>query len=57
MPGYTGLGEGTSAKFTAYARGNLDCDAVYGEFIRQGGISSNGDVSGAVQPYIVNELE
>jgi len=57
MPGYSGAYEGTSAQFTAYSRGNLDCDAVYSEFFRYGQVSSNGDVTGAVQPYIVNELE
>ena len=57
MPGYSGTGQGNGAQFTAYARGNLDCDAVYGEFSRTGGVSSNGDVTGAFQPYVVNELE
>lgn len=57
MPGYSGYDQGTDAQFTAYSRGNLDCDSVYGEFFRYGKVSSNGDVSGAVQPYIVNELE
>ena len=57
MPGYSGSGQGTNAVFTAYARGNLDCDAVYGEFFRNGQISSNGDVTGSFQPSVKNELE
>jgi prepilin-type N-terminal cleavage/methylation domain-containing protein len=57
MPGYTGLGIGTSSEFTAYAQGNLDCDAVVAKFTRRGKMNSNGDVSGAVQPYVENELE
>jgi prepilin-type N-terminal cleavage/methylation domain-containing protein len=57
MPGYSGVDSGTSAKFTAYARGNLNCDAVFGEFYRTGSITSNGDVAGAHQPYVVHELE
>ena len=57
MPGYSGAGEGSSAQFTAYARGNLDCDSVPGEFSRNGQISSNGDVTGSFQPFVVNELE
>lgn len=57
MPGYSGADQGTSAQFTAYARGNLDCDEVFAEFMRHGGVTSNGDVSGSAQPTIVNELE
>lgn len=57
MPGYSGDGQGIAALFTAYARGNLDCDSVPAEFSRQGGVTNNGDVSGSVQPLIVNELE
>jgi prepilin-type N-terminal cleavage/methylation domain-containing protein len=57
MPGYSSTGEGTSAQFTAYARGNLNCDAVPAEFFRLGKIASNGDVSGSVQATSVNELE
>jgi type IV pilus assembly protein PilA len=57
MPGYSGTGSGTSAKFTAYAKGDLDCDKTLAEFSRLGEINSNGDVTGSYQPYIVNELE
>jgi len=57
MPGYSGNGAGTNAQFTAYAQGNLDCDSVVAKFMRFGKITSNGDVSGAVQPYVENELE
>jgi prepilin-type N-terminal cleavage/methylation domain-containing protein len=56
-PGYSGAGTGTSSQFTAYARGNLNCDAVYAEFSRNGGVSSNGDVYGAYQPTVSHELE
>jgi len=57
LPGYSGSGQGSTAEFTAYARGNLNCDAKISQFLRQGGISSNGDVTGAMQPVVVNELE
>jgi prepilin-type N-terminal cleavage/methylation domain-containing protein len=57
MPGYSGVGTGTSAEFTAYARGDTDTDGTAAEFFRYGRVNSNGDVTGAVQPYIVNELE
>ena len=58
MPGYSGAGEGTNALFTAHAFGNLKgCDAVSAKFYRYGGVTSNGDVSGSAQPYIINELE
>jgi hypothetical protein len=57
MPGYTGSGTGTSANFTAYAKGELDCDSTLAEFSRQGNINSNGDVTGSYQPVVKNELE
>ena len=57
MPGYSGSGEGTSAQFTAYVKGDLDCDGTLAEFIRQGRVNSLGDPVGHVQPYIINELE
>jgi prepilin-type N-terminal cleavage/methylation domain-containing protein len=57
LPGYTGSATGSNAKFTAYAKGDLNCNAVLSEFKRQGEINSNGDVTGSYQPIIVNELE
>jgi prepilin-type N-terminal cleavage/methylation domain-containing protein len=57
MPGYTGMGTGTSAKFTAYSKGDTNCNGTLAEFIRSGAITSSGDVGGARIPYIVNELE
>jgi prepilin-type N-terminal cleavage/methylation domain-containing protein len=57
MPGYSGAAEGTNATFTAYVQGNLDCDEVVGKFARQGGINTNGDVTGSYQPVVTNELE
>jgi prepilin-type N-terminal cleavage/methylation domain-containing protein len=57
LPGYSSSGTGSSAKFTAYAKGDLNCNSTLSEFSRQGGINSNGDVTGSYQPLIVNELE
>ena len=57
MPGYSGAGAGTSGKFTAYAKGDLDCDTTLAEFIRHGGVSSLGDPTGDFQPVVVNELD
>jgi prepilin-type N-terminal cleavage/methylation domain-containing protein len=57
MPSYSGNGTGASAKFTAYAQGNLDCDAVVAKFRRNGSVNSNGDVTGAFQPSTENELD
>jgi type IV pilus assembly protein PilA len=57
MPGYSGSGEGVQAKFTAYALGNLNCNATRSEFIRTGQVTSSGDVTGAYQPVVINELE
>jgi prepilin-type N-terminal cleavage/methylation domain-containing protein len=59
MPGYSGSDTGTNAQFTAYARGALSCkpSGIHSEFFRNGRISSGGDVTGAAQPYVLNELE
>jgi prepilin-type N-terminal cleavage/methylation domain-containing protein len=57
LPGYTGSGVGSSAAFTAYAKGDLNCNTVISQFIRNGSINSNGDVSGSYQPQVFNELE
>jgi prepilin-type N-terminal cleavage/methylation domain-containing protein len=57
LPGYSGSGTGVSAQFTAYAKGDLNCNATRAEFSRLGQINSNGDVTGSYQPLITNELE
>jgi len=57
LPGYSGSGTGTGAKFSAYAQGDLNCDKVLSKFERQGEINSMGDVTGAFQPKVTNELE
>jgi prepilin-type N-terminal cleavage/methylation domain-containing protein len=57
LPGYSGSATGASATFTAYAKGDLNCNKTLAEFSRQGAINSNGDVTGSYQPLIVNELE
>jgi prepilin-type N-terminal cleavage/methylation domain-containing protein len=56
MPGYSGSGTGTNAQFTAYARGDLDCDHSLATFTRVGSVV-NGDVTGSFQPQVANELE
>ena len=57
MPGYSGAGSGTDAQFTAYSKGDLDCDNTLAEFIRQGAVNSAGDPTGNAQPIVINELE
>jgi prepilin-type N-terminal cleavage/methylation domain-containing protein len=57
MPGYSGLGSGTASEFTAYSKGDLNCDKTLAEFYRQGAIGPNGDVRGNYQPMVNNELE
>ena len=57
MPGFTGSDSGTNSQFTAYAKGDLDCDGTLAEFIRSGRVGPEGDPVGNFQPYIVNELE
>ena len=57
IPGYVASGQDMSSKFTASAYGNLNCDSTLSEFRRDGSITTGGDVSGQVQPVIINELE
>jgi acyl-CoA reductase-like NAD-dependent aldehyde dehydrogenase len=57
MPGYSASGSGTSAQFTAYSKGDMNCNGKLAEFIRQGGVSSTGDPVGNFQPVVLNELE
>jgi prepilin-type N-terminal cleavage/methylation domain-containing protein len=57
MPGYSGSGTGTAAQFTAFSKGDMNCNSVLSEFSRTGGINNQGDVTGNRTPFIVNELE
>jgi prepilin-type N-terminal cleavage/methylation domain-containing protein len=57
MPGFSASGTGVAAKFTAFSKGDLNCNGVLAEFSREGGINSIGDVSGSRIPSIVSELE
>jgi type II secretory pathway pseudopilin PulG len=57
LPGYSGSGVGSAAKFTAFAKGDLNCNTTLSTFERTGAINSNGDVTGSYQPIITNELE
>jgi len=54
----TGSGStGTASKFTARARGNLDCDTVMSTFERVGTIDGSNNVNGGAGLYQVDELE
>jgi prepilin-type N-terminal cleavage/methylation domain-containing protein len=57
LPGYSGSGVGSAAQFTAFAKGDLNCNTVLSTFARTGLINGNGDVTGSYQPLITNELE
>ncbi len=57
LPGYSSSGTGALAQFTAFAKGDLNCNTTLSKFSRQGAINSNGDVTGSYQPLIENELE
>jgi prepilin-type N-terminal cleavage/methylation domain-containing protein len=57
MPGYSASGTGSSAEFTAFAKGDLNCNGTLARFSRQGLINSLGDVSGSHAPVVVSELE
>jgi prepilin-type N-terminal cleavage/methylation domain-containing protein len=57
MPGYSASGTGSAAKFTAFSKGDLNCNRTLAEFSRAGEINSIGDVTGSRIPMVVNELE
>jgi prepilin-type N-terminal cleavage/methylation domain-containing protein len=57
MPGYSASGTGVGAVFTAFSKGDLNCNAKLARFIRQGSVSSSGDVTGSHVPNVVAELE
>jgi prepilin-type N-terminal cleavage/methylation domain-containing protein len=57
MPGYSSTGLGSTAAFTAYSKGDTNCNGKLAEFHRSGWISPQGDVTGDFQPYIVAEME
>jgi len=57
MPGYSSSGTGTSSKFTAFSKGDMNCNGTLSQFAREGVINSIGDVTGSRIPTIVSELE
>ncbi len=57
MPGYSASGTGVAAKFTAFSKGDMNCNGTLAEFTRAGVINSIGDVTGSQIPLVVNELE
>lgn len=57
VPGYTSSGDGTTAKFTAVALGDLNCNFIYSEFRRDGYVTPTGDVAGQTQAIVTREFE
>ena len=57
MPGYSSTATGSAAQFTAFAKGDLNCNGTLATFQRMGRIDANGDVNGSYQPVVTNELE
>jgi hypothetical protein len=57
IPGYTGVGVGGDAKFTAGAFGDLNCNGTTASFTRDGYITTTGDVAGQTQAIVKNEME
>lgn len=58
MPGYSGSGAGSDAKFTAIAQGSAGADcSKFAVFSRNGYVTAGGDVAGAVLPTVTNETE
>ncbi len=54
---YVSEGTGTSARFTARAVGDLDCDGVLSTFERVGAVDAALNVMGGGGIYVENELE
>lgn len=58
MPGYSGAGTGSDAKFTAIAQGSAGADcSKWATFRRDGFVTSAGDVAGQTQATVTNESE
>ena len=57
MPGFSASGSGSAAQFTAFSKGDLNCNGVLAQFSREGAINGNGDVTGSRIPLVVHELE
>ncbi len=57
MPGYSAIGTGVGAVFTAFAKGDLNCNGTLATFSRQGAVNTGGDVTGSHIPSVVAELE
>jgi prepilin-type N-terminal cleavage/methylation domain-containing protein len=58
MPGYSGSGVGSDAKFTAIAQGSSGADcSKWSTFTRDGYVTNSGDVAGQVQARVTNESE
>jgi prepilin-type N-terminal cleavage/methylation domain-containing protein len=57
LPGYSGAGSGSGAKFTAGAFGDLNCNGTIAAFTRDGYITTTGDVAGQTQAIAKNEME
>jgi prepilin-type N-terminal cleavage/methylation domain-containing protein len=58
MPGYSGSGTGSDAKFTAIAQGSAGANCTkWATFSRDGFVTSNGDVAGQTQPRVTNETD
>jgi type IV pilus assembly protein PilA len=56
-PRYSSTGSGQTSTFVAEATGDVDCNGITSDFRRAGGVNAQGDVTGGVTPFIINELE
>ncbi len=54
---YDSAGTDKTSNFSAWAFGNLDCDATYSTFMRGGHIDANNNPTGGSGLYTVNEIE
>jgi type IV pilus assembly protein PilA len=54
---YDSAGTDKTSNFSAWAFGNLDCDATYSTFMRGGSIDVNNNVTGGGGLYTHNEIE
>lgn len=54
---YDSAGTDRAANFSAWAYGNLDCDANYSTFMRGGHIDANNNPTGGAGLFTKNEIE
>jgi type IV pilus assembly protein PilA len=54
---YVAVGTGSNSTFQAFAYGNLDCDNIYGTYMRGGHVQADQTVTGSGGIFSKNDIE